>query len=177
MNNFRTISVTALTALVLVLLHVGDVAAEQKTLKEQLVGAWTFVSSSSKNPDGSSVNRTRFLSSEPIPKGLLIFTDNGRYSSHILRGDVPHFAAKSRVQGTPDENKAAVHGSIATFGTYTVNEANKSFTVRFEGSSYPNNTGVEQTRPFTLTGDDLKIINPANTASGAQSELVYKRAK
>jgi hypothetical protein len=49
--------------------------------------------------------------------------------------------------------------------------------VRFEGSSYPNNTGVEQTRPFTLTGDDLKIINPANTASGAQSELVYKRAK
>jgi hypothetical protein len=58
-----------------------------------------------------------------------------------------------------------------------VNEANKSFTVRFEGSSYPNNTGVEQTRPFTLTGDDLKIINPANTASGAQSELVYKRAK
>ena len=64
-----------------------------------------------------------------------------------------------------------------TFGTYTVNEANKSFTVRFEGSSYPNNTGVEQTRPFTLTGDDLKIINPANTASGAQSELVYKRAK
>jgi hypothetical protein len=45
--------------------------------------------------------------------------------------------------------------------TYTVNEANKSFTVRFEGSSYPNNTGVEKTRPFTLTGDDLKIINPA----------------
>jgi lipocalin-like protein len=170
MNNFRTMSVTALTALVLVLLHVGDVAAQQKTLKEQLVGTWTFVSSSSKNPDGSSVWGAN-------PKGLLIFTDNGRYSSHILRSDVPHFAAKSRVQGTPDENKAAVHGSIASFGTYTVNEANKSFAVRFEGSSYPNNTGVEQTRPFTLTGDDLKIINPANTASGAQSELVYKRAK
>ena len=142
-------------------MHVGDVAAQQKTLKEQLVGTWTFVSSSSKNPDGSSVWGAN-------PKGLLIFTDNGRYSSHILRSDVPRFAAKSRVQGTPDENKAAVHGSIATFGTYTVNEANKSFTVRFEGSSYPNNTGVEQTRPFTLTGDDLKIINPAKAPNNAR---------
>jgi hypothetical protein len=38
------------------------------------------------------------------PKGFLIFTDNGRYSSHIVRDDVPKFAAKSRLKGTPDEN-------------------------------------------------------------------------
>ena len=80
------------------------------------------------------------------------------------------------MQGTPDENKAAVHGSIGTFGTYTVDEASKSFTVRFEASSYPNNTGIEQTRPFTITGDDLKITNPASSAGG-QTELIYKRAK
>ena len=162
--------VVAAALLLVTGLLADDGAAQQGKLKGQLVGTWQFVGSTGKNPDGSPIWGTN-------PKGLLIFTDNGRYSSHILRSDVPHFAAKSRVQGTPDENKAAVHGSIASFGTYTVNEANKSFAVRFEGSSYPNNTGVEQTRPFTLTGDDLKIINPANTASGAQSELVYKRAK
>jgi len=80
------------------------------------------------------------------------------------------------LQGTPDENKAAVHGSIATFGTYTVDETSKSFTVRFEASTYPNNTGTEQTRPFAITGDELKITNPASSAGG-QTELTYKRAK
>jgi Lipocalin-like domain len=80
------------------------------------------------------------------PTGLLIFTNNGRYSSIIVRTDVPKFASKNRLQETPDENKAAVQGSIANFGSYTVNEAGKTFTVRYEGSTYPNNAGTEQTR-------------------------------
>jgi Lipocalin-like domain len=147
----------------------GAAVAQQKTLKEQLVGTWTFVSSSGKLADGSPVWGSN-------PKGIVIFTDDGHYSSHIVRADVPKFAAKNRLQGTPEENKAAVHGGAAQFGTYTVNEANKSFTLRIEGSSYPNNTGTEQTRPFTISGDELKVINPASSAGG-QSELVYKRAK
>jgi len=147
----------------------SDVGAQPKTLKEQLLGTWTFVGSTGKAPDGTPIWGAN-------PRGLLIFTDNGHYSSHILRADVPKFAAKNRLQGTPDENKAAVHGGIATFGTYTVNEASKSFTVRFEGSSYPNNSGIEQTRPFTITGDELKVINPASSGGG-QTELTYKRAK
>jgi hypothetical protein len=158
-----------LTLLLVVGLHAGGAAAQQKSLKEQLVGTWSFVSSTSKAPDGSPVWGAN-------PKGLLIFTENGRYSSHIVRGDVPKFAAKNRLQGTPEENKAVVHGSIGTFGTYTVDEGKKSFTVRFEASTYPNNSGTEQTRPFTISGDELKIINPASSAGG-QSELVYRRAK
>ena len=82
----------------------------------------------------------------------------------------------NRLQGTPDENKTAVHGSIATFGTFTVDEAKHSFTAWFEASTYPNNTGIEQTRPFTISGDELRVMNPASSA-GEQSELLYKRAK
>jgi Lipocalin-like domain len=148
----------------------GDGVAQQKTLKEQLVGTWAFVSTSGKLPDGSPVWGAS-------PKGLLIFTDNGRYSSIITRTDVPKFASTNRLQGTADENKAAVQGGIATFGTYTVDEAKKSFTVRFEGSTFPNNVGIEQTRPFVIEGDELKVINPASTATGSQSDLVYKRLK
>jgi hypothetical protein len=165
----RAFTVVAVSALVLGTGLLANGAAQQKTLKDQLIGTWTFVGSTGKNPDGSPIWGAN-------PKGLLIFTDDGRYSSHIVRSDVPKFAAKNRLQGTPDENKAAVHGSIGTFGTYTVDEASKSFTVRFEASSYPNNTGIEQTRPFTITGDDLKITNPASSAGG-QTELIYKRAK
>jgi hypothetical protein len=93
-----------------------------------------------------------------------------------VRADIPKFAAKNRLQGTADENRAAVHGGIGTFGTYTVDEAKKAFTVHFTASTYPNNTGTEQTRPFTISADELKIINPASSAGG-QSELLYKRAK
>ena len=64
-----------------------------------------FVSSTGKLADGSPAWGAN-------PTGLLIFADNGRYSSIIVRSDLPKFASKNRMQGTPDENKAAVHGSI-----------------------------------------------------------------
>ncbi len=170
MNRLRTNIAAALAALTLAALLSNDAGAQQKALKEQLVGTWTFISTTGKLADGSPVWG-------PNPKGLLIFTDNGRYSSVITRTGVAKFASKNRMQGTPDENKAAVQGSIANFGTYTVDEANKTFTVSYEGSTYPNNEGTAQTRPFTITGDELKVINPASSATGGQSELIYKRAK
>ena len=43
-----------------------------------------------------------------------------------------------------------MHSSIATFGTYTVDEAQHPYTARFEASTYPNNTGIERTRPVTI---------------------------
>jgi len=76
-----------------------DTFAQQKTLKEQLVGSWSFVATTGKLPDGSPTWGAN-------PKGLLIFTDNGRYSSIIMRSDIPKFAANNRVQGTPEESKA-----------------------------------------------------------------------
>ncbi len=166
----RAFMVVVMSALVIAVgLLTGDAVAQQKTIKEQLVGTWSFVSGTGKLADGSPAWGSN-------PKGLLIFTDNGRYSSIIVRSDLPKFASKNRMQGTPDENKAAVHGSIGSFGTYTVDEGKKTFSIKFEGSTYANLAGTEQTRPVVITGDELKITNPASTYGG-QTELVYKRAK
>jgi hypothetical protein len=171
MRRLSTLSVAVLSVLVLGgAILAGEVAAQQKSLKEQLVGAWTMVSATTKLPDGT----LRWGSN---PKGLHIFTDNGLYSSHTMRSDRPKFAANNPLQGTPDENKAAMHGALSTFGTYSVNEANKTFTIRFEGGSYPNLEGKESTRAFTVTGDELRVTNPAPTAGGPPSQLVFKRAK
>src|SRR5919197_145664 len=111
-------------------LLLGNTAAQEAELKRQLVGTWTFVSTSGRLPDGSPTWGAD-------PKGLLIFTDNGYYASLIVRADVPRFAAKNRLQGTADENKAAVQGGIGTFGTYTVDESKRAFTVHFIASTYP----------------------------------------
>ncbi len=103
--------------------------------------AWTLVSSSSKMADG-----TPAWGNNPV--GLAIFTDNGCYSVQLMRSDLPKFASNSRTNGTPEEYKAVVNGSIASFGTYTVNEANKIFTIHYEGSTFPKPKGTEETRPF-----------------------------
>lgn len=158
----------ALLALGVALLP-SSVVGQQKSIKDQLVGAWTFVSSTTKLPDGSPAWGTK-------PKGLLIFTENGYFSSQIVRSDLPKFASNNRTQGTPEENKAVVQGSIGTFGTYTVDETKKTYTLKFEGSSFPNRSETEQTRAFTIAADELKVANPS-TSVGGSSELVYKRAK
>ena len=166
MKRATTLTVTALSLLLL-----GTVLpAKAQSLKQQLVGAWTFVSSTTKAPDGSPLWGSD-------PKGLVIFTDNGRYSSQLMRSNRPKFASDNRTQGTPDENKAAVQGTISSFGTFSVNEENKTFTIRFEASSYPNLEGTEQTRPFTIAGDELRVTNPSPSVGGPPSQLVYKRAK
>ena len=110
----------------------------------------------------------------PNPKALLMFDDKGRYTSLIVRSDLPKFASNNRTTGTPEENKAVVQGSNAHFGTYAV-EGDK-LVLRIESATFPNSTGAEQRRPFTLTGDELKVIVPV-ASGGGTSTLVWKRAK
>ena len=59
-----------------------------------------------------------------------------------------------------------VSSRAAERNTYSVNEANKTYTIRYEGSSYPNLEGTEQTRSFTITGDELRVTNPAPSVGG-----------
>jgi Lipocalin-like domain len=169
MNRRKVLSLSAITVLGFVLLPTAALT-QQKTLKEQLVGTWTLVSITTKAPDGSP-----FWGSNP--KGLTIFTDNGHFSSHLMRAERPKFTSNNRAQATPDESKAVALGTISSFGTYTVNEANKTYTLRYEGSSYPNQEGTDSTRPFTITGDELKLTNPAPTIGGPPSQQVFRRVK
>jgi hypothetical protein len=145
--------------------------AQQKSLKEQLVGSWTLVSNDNVGPDGSK--RQPF---GPNPKGLLILDASGHYTQIYVRPDVPKFKANNRLEGTAEENKAAVHGTSAQFGAWSVDEGNKTLNRRIEGSVFPNQREAETKNPFTLAGDDLKMTATA-PGSGGTSENVFKRVK
>ncbi|MGD0023765.1 MAG: lipocalin-like domain-containing protein [Xanthobacteraceae bacterium] len=93
-----------------------------------------------------------------------------------MRSDLPKFDTNNRATGTADENKAVVQGSIAFFGAYSVNEADNSYTVQVEGATFPNWTGTAQKRGFSISGDELTIIN-AGGSSGGSNELKLKRVK
>ena len=170
MNRRNILNLSVSTALGLALMS-GSAVAQQKSLKEQLVGSWIFVGSTGKRPDGSPNWGAN-------PKGLLIFEANGQYSNMLSRSDIPKYVSNNRLNGTADENKATVQGVIATYGTYTVNESDRSYVIQVEASSYPNWNGIKQTRTVaSVTADELKINNPAPSTGGPATQLTYKRAK
>jgi hypothetical protein len=162
---------TALTLLVLgVVLH-GSRAIAQPTLKDQIVGTWTYVSVDLVRPDGA-----REPLFGPNPQGQATFDSNGRYILMTARAGQPKFTSANRMEGTPEENKAVVQGSIAHFGRYTIDDATKTIAFHIETSSFPNWNGTDQKRPFTIKGDELTWKTPASTGGGT-AEVVLKRAK
>jgi hypothetical protein len=171
MQRLNILSLSAITALGLAFLS-GNAIAQQKSLKEQLVGTWLFVSSIDTQKDGTKTDRWG-----PSPKGTLVFDANGRYVLAINRSDLRKFASDRVDQGTAEENKAVLQGSIFHFGTYSVNEAEKMVTSQIEGGSFPNLFGGAQKRVITsITADELKYTNPATTI-GTTTDVVWKRAK
>jgi lipocalin-like protein len=149
----------------------GRTIAQPKTLKDQLIGAWTYVSVDTIGADGS---RTAMYG--PNPQGVAIFDAGGHYALVNARSGLSKFASSNRMQGSPEEYKAVVQGTIAHFGRYTVNEADKTITFHIETSTFPNWNGLEQKRPFSLAGDELRWTTPA-ASGGGSGEIVLKRAR
>jgi hypothetical protein len=174
MKRLGSFAVTTVSLLILgAVLFAGHAVAQQKSVKEQLVGTWTLVSADSVRSDGSKVEVFG-----PNPKGILIYTSDGHFALVQMRADLPKLASNSRDRGTPEENKAVVQGSITYFGTYAVNEAEKVITLQLEGSTFANLVGGgEQKRLITsVTADELKFVNP-KTPSGSTLEVSWKRAR
>jgi len=145
---------------------------QQKTIKEQIVGTWTFVSALDVHPDGKKSDRWG-----PNPKGTFMFDAHGHFAQFITRSDLPKFAAGTADKGAADENKAVLSGFVASFGTYTVDEAGKTVTTHVEGSVFPNLIGRDQKRSITtLTADELKYTNPT-TSTGTSAEATWRRVK
>ena len=164
MNRRSILGLSAVAALGLAVLP-GSAISQQKTLKEQLVGTWTLVSTDNTGAFGAN------------PKGMLVFDGNGRYSLVFMRSDLPKFAAKTSNQGTAEENKSVMQGMVAHFGTYSVNETDKTLMSRIEGATFPNSEGEEQKRIITrLTSDELRYANPETTL-GASVEAVWRRIR
>jgi hypothetical protein len=143
--------------------------AQGPSLKDQVVGSWQYVSVDLVRADGS---RTPLFG--PDPDGMAVFDGSGHYILLTSRHAQPRFAANNREQGTDDENKAVVRGSIAHFGSYEVNEAAHSITFHIQTSTFPNWNGTNQTRPITVSGDTLRWVTPASTGAGS-AEVVLRR--
>jgi Lipocalin-like domain len=145
--------------------------AQQKTLKEQIVGAWSLVSWVQIRADGTK--NYRFGDN---PKGLNMFSPDGRFSLIIMQPDLPKIASNDAMRPTADEATAIVRGSIAYFGTFTVDEAKKMLSMQLDGTTLANQLGLPQTRTIdSISADEMRYSNPIAVGSG-RIEVVWKRA-
>jgi hypothetical protein len=140
----------------------GSAAAQVKATKESVVGVWKFTYVTVQRPDNTT--------GEPWtakPNGVFILSANGRFAIQVMRPDLPKFASNNRLQGTPDENQKVVQGSLAYFGTYTLDAGGASLSFRIEGSSFPNWTGEVQKRIISsISATQMVIENPTGSAGG-----------
>jgi hypothetical protein len=143
----------------------------QPTARERLVGTWTLASLTVGEGGGTT------MPYGANPRGMMMLDAEGHFMITVLRSDLPKFAARGRMVGTPDENKAIVQGTIAYFGTYTIDEATLVMTVKIEANSFPNFVGQTQTRLISFNGDDeVTYINPTPSDSGGAAKVTYRRA-
>lgn len=148
-------------------------AAAQQSLRDQIVGTWDFVVAEVTASDGKK--------SYPFgetPRGILIFTADGRFAQIHVASDVPKIASNNRLTGTAEEYQAIMRRSLSVFGTYTVDEAKKTVTYKIVSSSFPNWEGESQTRTIDqLTADEFRNTNPNVAGGRGSASNLYKRVK
>jgi hypothetical protein len=170
----RLVSFAAITAVLAI--GVGfnrDATAQQQSLKEQLLGTWILAAWEQMRPDGG-----KFEKYGADPRGFHIFEKNGRFFAMMARPDLPKIAASDPQKATLDEAKAIMAGSIAYYGTYTVNEAERMVVLRMDASTFPNQLGRDLSRRIvSVTANEMVYANPDATTGGGQIQLSWKRAQ
>jgi hypothetical protein len=174
------IAMTTTTLCLAVSLSSGDSLAQQKTLKDQLVGTWTLVSSDQMRLDGSTLKQFG-----ANPKGINVFDANGRFFLMIANSRFLVIASAENTKivsydpskANSEEIDSLIVEPMAYYGTYTVNEAERVAILHLEASTFPNQIGTDQKRTITsLTADELKYSNPA-AMPGVQLHQVWRRAE
>ena len=173
MRKIRSLAMTIMSLLLLATSLLASRAVAQqpaKSLAGQFVGTWTLVELFYTTHDGTRVN-----SFGSDPRGRLRFDADGTFTLQIMRSGLPKFKSNNREQGTDEENRAVVQGTVSYYGTYTVNEADKILAVHIEACSYPNFDGVDQQRPFTLKGDTLTFTNKNSSVAGSSVQQTWRK--
>jgi lipocalin-like protein len=129
---------------------------------DQLVGTWTLVSHEAVSMYGTN------------PKGVAFFDAGGRFIISVIRSDCTNYGIGHPAKGSDEENRATAQGTMTYFGTYTVNEADRTIAIHIEASSFPNWSGADQERTFAIMGDQLTLTA---RALGGRADIVWQRAE
>lgn len=133
---------------------------------QALIGTWQLISQHTEYPDGR-IEITRGM--QPI--GILMYDAQGNMSVQLLRTESidQHHTDLTTFDTAMDE----YHGY---FGTYEVDEAEKTVYHNIIGAAFPLYRGTRQVRRFELDGDTLTLRSHATIKGDDTSRiLVWQR--
>jgi hypothetical protein len=125
----------------------------EKSLREQLVGAWTLSSCVERDIETGVENHP--FGERPL--GLILYTPDGYMSAQLQRPERPPFAEGDLLRATPKEYAAAGSSYVAYSGRFFVDEGKKSLYHENAMSFFPNWLGQRQVRLADLNGDHLQL--------------------
>ena len=158
MKALTAIGLSATFAAGLALLQ-GSAVAQQKSLKEQIQGPWSLVSCNNTTAKGE-----KRIYCANNPRGILILAGNGNFALTTIAG------------GRKDTDAPGV---LANFGTWSVNEADKTLTVHFVGANNPVIEGKDLKLNINLSGEEMKTAGDLSTIGlqGGHVDSTYRRFK
>jgi hypothetical protein len=101
-------------------------------------------------------------------QGIIMYTDSGLMSVHLMRPDRPQFASGDQLRGTDEEIKANYEGFVSYYGPYELNRKEGFVIHHLEGSLFPNWEGTSHKRFFEFSGNQLKLITPPTLWGGGE---------
>jgi hypothetical protein len=143
--------------------------AQERSLKDQLVGTWTYVSSTARRENGSTVQRPSF-------KGTATYTADGRFQLIAARTDAPEYKSGNPARPSSD-GVLASSGSFTYTGTYTVDENTKTIHANIATSTFPNFAGAADLHRIIkfITAEEMSLSNL--DTPGLTVDTVWKRAR
>ena len=140
--------------------------------KEQFIGVWKLISNEYRSEDGEL---TYILGRETI--GQLMYDGKRNMSAQLFNVRRPKFTLNDWLKGTPEEIKTAFEGCRCYFGTYDVDEEKKIVTHHVQGSSFPNDMGMDNVRYYEFSGNRLTLRTVPILMAGKKvvGKLIWER--
>ena len=142
MNSRNILTISAIALLGLALVPSSTLAQQQQTLRQQLVGTWEVVSVETGNKQFVGTN----------PKGYFGFGGSGKYIFMWKKADRPKDAGRA-------------DGVVAGYGSWSVDETNKTVTLHTEGSMNPYAEGTDGKFTISINGDELRATSAQNSTN------------
>jgi hypothetical protein len=143
--------------------------AQDQMLQDRLVGTWVLDTIQAVTWDEDDRNPFG-----PAPRGRMILDRSGHVTVVIVGAERARFLAGDRLTGTAAENQSVVQSTQAFFGTYSVNENDRTVVFHVERSLFPNWDGTDQKINATLSRDELHQVKAGPHASTGYA--IWKRA-
>jgi hypothetical protein len=121
--------------------------AQQKPLKEALVGSWLVTAVVDQYESGKQINNWGSV------KGNMFFDAGGRFSQIIIGDAQP-------AMKTPDPRKPDAP-VVAYYGSYVVNEGAGTVSFKVEAASYSARVGAPPASSLEIKGDTMTLIGSA----------------